>query len=190
MVVLLDARGRLHDPNAMDVGHCWSGPGLEHEIIAIDVEAWVTMQTTAAFRREKGREGKTKDMAERLGGQAAKNGTEGKGPVGKGTDKGTVTCSHCGKRGHDLSRCRTLHPEQLSWKGANGLGYDYDVAEDTRLDIRSVEAGKWVAPSKSPCATESEGEDDDTCTGDYFDVGGLDNFMPDVGLSWTREGDS
>ena len=39
MVMLLDARGRLHDPNAMDVGyagedsHCWSESGLENQDI-------------------------------------------------------------------------------------------------------------------------------------------------------------
>ena len=99
---------------------------LDEEIIAIDVEAWVTLQTIAALRRVKGREGKTKGMSEGLGGQAAKDGTRRKGPVGKGTDKGKVkgivTCSHCGKRGHDPSRCWTLHPEQHPWKGANSLG--------------------------------------------------------------------
>ena len=40
---------------------------LDEEIIAIDVEAWVTLQTIAALRRVKGREGKTKGMAEGLG---------------------------------------------------------------------------------------------------------------------------
>ena len=110
-----------------------------------------------------------------------------------------MTCSHCGKRGHD--------PEQLLWKAVSSLGYDYDVVEDTSLDICAVEAGKWVAPSRSPCATEgwsvcadrgglvgvimqnrfhelcteqeSAGEDEETCTGDYFDIGGLDILMPD-----------
>ena len=61
--------------------------------------------------------------------------------------KGIVTCSHCGKRGHDPSRCWTLHPEQLPWKGADSLGDDYDKLEDTSLDTCSVIAGKWVAPS-------------------------------------------
>ena len=30
-----------------------------------------------------------------------------------------MVCSHCGKRGHDTSRCWTLHPEQLPWKSTN-----------------------------------------------------------------------
>ena len=81
---------------------------------------------------------------------AAKDGTKGRDQSGKeqtGKEKGTVTCSHGGKRGYDPSRCWALHPEQLSWKGANSLGYDYDVVEDTSLDICSVEAEKCVASS-------------------------------------------
>ena len=75
------------------------------------------------------------------------------------------------------------------------------------LDMCSVEAGKWVPPSShhtrqtvDRCAPtveappglimqnrfqelcgeqESEGEDEDTCTGDYFDIGGPGILMPD-----------
>ena len=102
MVMLLDARCRLHDPNAMDgdtlVRTVIAGQSLAWktrtlallygEIIAIDVEAWVTLQTIAALRRVKGREEKTKGMVEGLEGQAAKDGTRGRGQSGKGQTKG------------------------------------------------------------------------------------------------------
>ena len=37
----------------------------------------------------------------------------------KGKGKGMTVCGHCGMRGHDTSRCRALHPDQLPWKSAN-----------------------------------------------------------------------
>ena len=104
-VMMLDARCRLHDPNAMDVGyagedsHCWLESGMEN-------------QDTGAVGRgdhccrcgglghiandcstPKGK-GKTKGVAEGLGRQAAKDGTRGRdqsGGTDKGEEKGTVT---------------------------------------------------------------------------------------------------
>ena len=40
-------------------------------------------------------------------------------------EKGTTLCGHCGKRGHDTSRCWTLHPDQLPWKSANVVEENY-----------------------------------------------------------------
>ena len=74
---------------------------LDEEIIAIDVEAWVTLQMiAAALRREKEREGKTKGMTGRLGERGGKGWDDGKGLVGKGTEKW---------KGDGVW---TLHPEQ------------------------------------------------------------------------------
>ena len=96
--MLLDAKSGLHDSNTMDVGyagedsHCWLESGMEnHDVV------WVTLQHSEGKRREdKGHD----------------RGTWRTG--GKGWDKGKgPTYSHCGKRGHDPSRCWTLHPEKL-----------------------------------------------------------------------------
>ena len=76
--MLLDTRGRLHDPNAMEVGYggeavtagqwlAWKTRNLElldEEIMTVDVEVLVTLQMMTAQRREKGRRGEGKGMAE------------------------------------------------------------------------------------------------------------------------------
>ena len=140
MIMLLDARGRLKDPNAMEVGytghageeewtwdedesgecdvaavgkggHCYRCGGMGH----------IANDCPAPKGKGKGREDRT------FGGKSGKGPDKGKGKGvgGKGPDKGkgkgSVVCSYCGKRGHDPSRCWTLHPEQLPWKTASAV---------------------------------------------------------------------
>ena len=87
---------------------------LDEEIIAIDVEAWVTLQTIAALRRVPGRRGKGRKEKGRQRawqkdlGTGGKGWDKGKGPVGKGTDKGKIkgAVTHPGHRcGQTFSFC-------------------------------------------------------------------------------------
>ena len=165
MVMLLDARARLHDPNAMDVGyavaeeqywdeedgetrelgavgrgdHCYRCGGMGH----------IANDCSTPKGKGKGREDRLhgKGYGQKGGQWSEKGQSYGKGKGGKGADKGkgkgTVTCSHCGKRGHDPSRCWTLHPEQIPWKGANAVEYDDSARENVGLDICAVECQDW-----------------------------------------------
>ena len=71
------------------------------------------------------------------------------GEKGKSGGKNGQVCDYCGKRGHDRSRCWTLHPEQLPWKSANAVeeelgnwGYDGMEMSVCGVDLDACEAIK------------------------------------------------
>ena len=165
MVMLLDARGRLKDPNAMDVGYagedgdCWiDDAGEEQDVGAIargdhcyrcGGMGHIANDCSTPKGKGKGREDRA--MAAKGGGAKGKGTWEkgqskGKGIGGKGQDKGkgkgNVVCSYCGKRGHDSSRCWTLHPEQLPWKTTNAVAFEgdcWDYSGGVEMSICGVE---------------------------------------------------
>ena len=73
-----------------------------------------------------------------------------------------TVCGHCGKRGHDTSRCWTLHPDQLPWKSANVVEenhhYHGDRPDSNGMSVCSFErdTGSWQAVVRKRCkATRS-----------------------------------
>ena len=153
MVMLLDARGRLKDPNAMDVGYAgeeeWAwddADGGEYDVAAVGRGdhcyrcggmGHIANDCPTPKGKGKGKEDRTFNAKGGKGADKGKGkGVGGKGAV-KGKGKGGAVCGYCGKRGHDASRCWTLHPEQLPWKAANAVeesGYysQYDSGEGGR----------------------------------------------------------
>ena len=114
MVGLLDARARLKDPNASDVDVAAIGKG----------RPLLLMRWSGPHSQRSGPTPKGKGKGKEDNGFNSK-GSKGKGKSysGKGFEKckgkGMSVCGHCGKRGHDTSRCWTIHPDQLPWKSAN-----------------------------------------------------------------------
>ena len=114
--------------------HCYRCGGLGH----------IASDCPTPKGKGKGREDKAFHAKGGKGQEKGKGkGFGGKGPA-KGKGKGEVVCSYCGKRGHDASRCWTLHPEQLPWKAANALeesGYhsQYDGGEAVELSVCCLE---------------------------------------------------
>ena len=135
MTMILDARGRLKDPNAMDVGYTgevddvWGEQGPEEQDVAgvsrgdhcyrCGGMGHIANECPTPKGKGKGKE----DRAYNTKGNKGKEKGKGKGNAGKGHEKGkgkgNVVCGYCGKRGHDASRCWALHPEQTPWKPAN-----------------------------------------------------------------------
>ena len=82
---------------------------------------------------------------------------KGKSSSGKGRGKGMTLCGHCGKRGHDASRCWTLHPDQLPWKSANVVEENYhyhgDRSDSNGMCVCSLErdTGRWQAVVRKRC---------------------------------------
>ena len=124
---------------------------LDEEIIAIDVEAWVTLRPIGVLKRAKGKGSEGNVYGRGTGGDRRQRMGQGEG-TSRERNRQREGERHCDMQ--PLWQTRTwptqvldTHPEQLPWKGANSLGYGYDVVEDRSLDICSVEAGKWVATS-------------------------------------------
>ena len=106
--------------------------------------------------------------------------------------------SHCGKRGHDASRCWTLHPEQLPWKSANAVEenyyHQYDHVENNGMSVCSVECdgGSWetvtqksqktkrsVLPSPPGLHVNNRFEG----LSESWDVGGLEVLIPETAIA-------
>ena len=119
MVMLLDARGQLKDPNAMDIGYAgeedwtWETEPCDFEVgvIGRSDHSYRTSQPSA--RRRKAREDRTFFAKVMKGQEKGKCKAAGGKGHDKGKGKGSMFCHHGGKRGHDASRCWALHPEQL-----------------------------------------------------------------------------
>ena len=142
VVTLVDARARLRDPNAMDIGYT-GGPDNNHnnnnnnsynnnpyapgepdhdgheELGAVTEDTqcyrcggYGHLSSLCATPKGKGK-GKSKGKG---------SGLKGKGKGFKGDFKGKGNpCSHCGKQGHTPATCWTLHPELWSQRRAYAL---------------------------------------------------------------------
>jgi hypothetical protein len=147
---LVDAKARLKDPNAMDVGYAgfqedeerWFDEGEYDEADAKELGA--LGESATCYRcgghghmardcatpkgKGKGKDSGTKGYGKGVPWQWQSKGGKGKDGKGKGNGKGKgkgAPCSHCGKTGHGPDKCWTLHPEQLPWSGANAVEYDH-----------------------------------------------------------------
>ena len=128
--------------------------------------------------------------------QCKRDQGEGEGANGKGLDKGkgkgTPFCGHCGKRGHDASRCWTLHPDQLPWKSTNVVeeNYNYlvDHSDNSGISVCGLEcdAGAWQTvvrkrqKASKNCMEAQPGLKDDNRfdkLSETYDVGGLEVLM-------------
>ena len=219
MVMILDARGRLKDPNAMDVGYAgvgdeeWGGSWPEEQEVAAvghgdhcyRCGGMGHMANDCPTPKGKGK-GKEDRAFNAKGGKNQQKG-KGKGAEGKGSEKGKgkggVICGYCGKRGHDVARCWTLHPEQLPWKAAGSLDEYYDTQHDgmdgIELSVCCVECddggGAWETvarksgrPSKAralmpPGLALSNRYDGLRVRGQIQDIGGLEVEMPDRSIA-------
>ena len=212
MVGLLDARARLKDPNAMDIGFAgeddwwWDDAessdvdvaALEKETIATDAVEWATQPTSARLPRARAREKEDKGFNSK--------GSKGKGKCysgkgfEKGKGKGMTVCGHCGKRGHDTSRCWTLHPDQLPWKSANVVEenhhYHGDRPDSNGMSVCSLErdTGTQQAVVRKRCKATANrmcyppglkinNRFDELS--EMVDIGGLEVLMPEKVIgSW------
>ena len=166
VVSLTDARMRLKDPNAMDVGyagHAESQYEYEHgsndnedqqEVgnVGFDVQCY----RCGGFGHRASQCGTPKGLGKGKGGKAGakgnftkgvgKGGAKGKGP---GTTRTAAPCSHCGKPGHTPANCWTLHPDQLPWKRTEAVEEEEQL-EVGGFDVGYVEVsqGRWRPRSK------------------------------------------
>lgn len=179
-VHLIDARERLKDPNAMDVGYVDDGE-YEEDVGAVtkDTKCYrcggyghlaVHCATPKGEGKGKGREKGTKggDYGK---GKYSKGG--GKSYEGKGfgkNGKGRQVCDYCGKTGHGPDNCWTKHPEQLPWKRTSAVDWE---EEEHEHDIGCIDAMKDVpVPPGLKCmnrfealASDDEEEDEEVPLG-------------------------
>ena len=167
VVTLTDARMRLKDPKAMDVGYA----DYEHEYdyengtdsdenhhdvanIGVDTRCF----RCGGFGHRASQCGTPKGSGKGKGGKSSGKG--GKGDA-KGKGKGartTTPCSHCGKPGHTPANCWTLHPDQLPWKRTEAI-------EEEQLDVGGFDVGyvevhrtrRWT--KKAGCQMRESGTD-------------------------------
>ena len=151
MVGLLDARARPKDPNAMDIGYAGEDDWGWDDTESSDFDVAAVGKGDHCYRcvgmghiahecptpKGKGK-GKEDKVFNAKGIKGKGKGANGKG-LDKGKGKGTLFCGHCGKRGHDASRCWALHPDQLPWKSTNVVEENYNYLVD-----RSDNSGKSV----------------------------------------------
>ena len=172
MIMLVDARAKLKDPNAMDVGalseggrresetyadeegRTWACEGCIHggegEQESVDALAKVGMQCYNCHGY-----GHRSDVCPSQGGgkgpggKPAKGKGKGNGKDGKGDQKGKgkgnqSPCSVCGKIGHGPDRCWTKHPHLMYWKNQGGAN---SVEKWGPVALGSIEV---VSPSSQP----------------------------------------
>ena len=196
---MTDARMRLKDPNAMDVGyagHAECDYEYEHgntdyedqqEVgnVGLDVQCY----RCGGFGHRAGQCGTPKGMGKAKRGKAGakessakgvgKGGVKGKGP---GATRTTAPCSHCGKPGHTPANCWTLHPEQLPWKRTEA------VEEEEQLEVGGfdvgyvgVSRGRWrprSAPVENTIETKNRFQALTAEEQDY-EIGAIDIETPD-----------
>ena len=154
VVSLTDARMRLKDPNAMDVGYAGKeyfedevgyqdedyGDCQDVGIVGLDVKCFRcggmghrASQCATPKGNGKGKGGKTGAKGNFVKG-GGKRAAKGKGPM---TTRTATPCSHCGKMGHTHANCWTLHPEQLPWKRTEAV--DEEHVDVGGFDIGFVE---------------------------------------------------
>ena len=147
VITLVDARERLRDPDAMDVGQVYRKDGEDDDDDGEDIAA-VGVQCHGCggwghFRREcpsswKGGKAKGKGKGEKGKGKGTLDKGKGKGFDGKGGKGGVrVPCPGCGKMGHTASSCWTLNPNLIPWKTASAL--DYDEGQQTEREIGQLD---------------------------------------------------
>ena len=213
MVMLLDARGQLKDPNAMDIGYAGE-EDWTWETEPCDFEVGVIGRSDNCYRcggmghiaaecpnpkgKGKGKEDRTFSAKGIKGQEKGKGKAAGGKGHDKGKGKGSMFCPHCGKRGHDASRCWTLHPEQLPWKSANAVEenyyHQYDHVENNGMSVCSVECdgGSWetvtqrnqktkrsVLPSPPGLQVSNRFEG----LSESWDVGGLEVLIPETAIA-------
>ena len=174
-VNLVDARARLRDPDAMDVGYyghyeeeC-DNDDPEEEVGAVteDMRCYRCQgyghRASDCATPAKGK-GKNKGFKGDGKGKGLHGDHKGKGKGSKGDGKGRgqhLQCTHCGKRGHAPANCWTLHPDQMPWKktsyieeedvAVGGIGFDVgfvDVATSPPgICKRESQVGStWTVP--------------------------------------------
>ena len=135
---LVDARARLQDPDAMDVGYDGhyeedfdnDDPKEEVGVVTEDMRCyWCQGHEHHCAIPAKGK-GKNKSFKGDGKGKGLHSNHKGKGKGSKGEGKGRgqqVRCTHCKKRGHISANCWTLHPDQMPWKKTSKIEEE-DVA--------------------------------------------------------------
>ena len=212
MVMLLDARGQLKDPNAMDIGYSGEEDRTWETELG-DFDAGAVGRSDHCYRcGGMGRianecptpKGKGKGKVDRnFYAKGTKGHEKGKGKSagGKGHDKGkgkgSMVCAHCGKRGHDTSRCWTLHPEQLPWKSTNVVEENYyhqcDHADNNGMSVWSVDYDfvPWVTVTPRCCSKRNvfptppglKVNNRFDVFSETWDVGGLEVLIPEKAIA-------
>jgi hypothetical protein len=153
---LIDARERLRDPDAMDVGHI-NGDYYDEDVNAVTRDtkcfrcgghghlavhcATPKSDGKGADAKGYGKNGKGFDY------NGKGSGKNGKGFSGKGfgkEGKGGKPCDHCGKTGHGPHNCWTKHPEQMPWKRTSAVDWFESGAEEH--DIGGIDVMNIARP--------------------------------------------
>ena len=145
VVNLTDARMRLKDPNAMDVGYAGKDDQeYQSESYDDNQEVGTVGFDTQCYRcggygHRSDQCATPKGVGKGKGGKSSQKGSSTKGASkggGKGKGPGTTRapCTHCGKLGHTPANCWTLHPEQLPWKRT-------EAVEEEHVDVGGFDVG-------------------------------------------------
>ena len=165
LIVIMDSRQQLRDADRMDVGAVdkddgaawyedeqgsWWRQMAESEERADDVVAVDAVGKGVQCHRCKGfghvmaqcpSPASPALTTPKGGGKAGKGSIKGKGK-GKGVDgKGVGVCYHCGKPGHRMADCWTLHPEKRAAKQMA------NVEETVALGSVDATMPRYVAPN-------------------------------------------
>ena len=167
MAVLLDARARLKHPNAVDIGFAGEDDWWWDDAESSDVGVAAVGKGDHCYRcggvghianecpTPKGK-GKGDKWFNSKGSKVKGKSYSGK-VFEKGKGKGMTVCGHCGKRGHDTSRCWTLHPDQLPWKSSKVVEENHhchgDRPDSNGMSVCSLErdTATWRAVVRKRC---------------------------------------
>ena len=128
---------------------------------ATAVAGWWTLKNECPTRRGRRKEasmrrGSRVTRKERVRVLAVRVTTKGKG-------RESTMCAHCGKRGHDASRCWTVHPQQLPWKSTDLVEENHyhqcDHADNNCVSVCSVdlELGSSETVTQRSCSKRNAG---------------------------------